>query len=229
MKTASMLALKLAGLAVVFLAWRFAVLHTFPFFWSVALVWGAVALVPLLAATGRWFLNRRPTAERATLLTLPIHYLEMILLGCALIVAFRFTQAYPIARIPFPRVISWPVMQILGVLATLTVLNLAIQGLGLPFATVLSKKLATNWLYARSRNPMLLSSMLFFVVGAVWLQSLHALLWTTLWLSPAWILLVRLYEERELELRFGESYLRYKAQTPFFFALTKRSGDITDS
>jgi protein-S-isoprenylcysteine O-methyltransferase Ste14 len=36
------------------------------------------------------------------------------------------------------------------------------------------------------------------------------------WLTPAWILFVRLYEERELEIRFGESYLHYKTQTPFF-------------
>ncbi len=55
----------------------------------------------------------------------------------------------------------------------------------------------------------------FLVVGALWLQSLHAVLWTTLWFSPAWILYVRLQEERGLELRFGESYPRYKAQTAF--------------
>jgi protein-S-isoprenylcysteine O-methyltransferase Ste14 len=216
MKSAYILTLKLAGLLAVVLCWRLAAQHTLPFFWSVALVWGAVALVPLLAAIGRWLLDRRPTAERAMLLTVPIHYMEMILLGCALIVAFRFTQAHPIAPIPFPRAISFPVLQIFGALAMLTVLNLAIRGLGLPFAAVLSKKLTTGWLYARCRNPMLLSCLLFFVAGAVWLQSLHAVLWTILWLAPAWILYVRIYEERELELRFGESYLRYKAQTPFF-------------
>lgn len=216
MKTACILTLKLAGLAVVFLCWGLAARQTFPFFWSVALVWGAVALVPLLASIGRWLLDCHPTTERATLLTIPIHYLEMILLGCALIVAFRFTQAYPIAPIPLPRAISFPLLQLLGVLAMFTVLNLAIGGFGLPFAAALSKKLATTWLYARCRNPMLLCCLLFFIVGAVWLQSLHAVLWTILWLTPAWILYVRLYEERELELRFGESYLRYKAQTPFF-------------
>jgi protein-S-isoprenylcysteine O-methyltransferase Ste14 len=216
MKTACILILKLAGLAVVFLCWRVAADHTFSFFWSVALVWGGVVLVLVVAAIGRWLLNRRPTTERAALLTIPVHYLEMILLGCPLIVAFHFTQAYPIASIPFPRAISFPALRVLGVLATLTVLNLAIGGLGLPFAAVPSKKLATSWLYARCRNPMGLFSLLFFIDGALWLQSLHAALWTTLWLTPAWILFVRLYEERELEIRFGESYLRYKAQTPFF-------------
>lgn len=217
MKTASILTLKLAGLVVVYLCWSVAIDHTFPFLWSVVLVWGGVALMPVVAAIGRWLLDRHPTPERAALLNVPIHYLEMILLGCAAIVAFRFTQAHPIARIPFPRYISFPVMQLLGLLAALTVLNLAIQGLGLPFATVLSTKLATGWLYARCRNPMGLFTLLFAIAGSVWLQSLHALLWTILWLSPAWILFVRLYEERELELRFGQPYLHYKARTPFFF------------
>jgi protein-S-isoprenylcysteine O-methyltransferase Ste14 len=217
MKMASVVTLKLAGLVVVFLCWRLARHHPLSYSWSFAFMWGNVALVPLLAGFGRQLLDRRPTAERAALLTVPIHYLEMILLGCAVIIAYRFTQAHPVVRIPFPRALSWPILQLCGLVATLSVLNLAIRGLGLPFAAVLSKKLATGWLYTRSRNPMLLSTLLFFIVGAVWLQSLHALLWAVLWLSPAWVLYVRLYEERELEVRFGESYLRYKAQTPFFF------------
>jgi len=216
MKAASIVVLKLGGLAVVFLCWRLAARHTFSFFWSVALVWGGIALVPVIAATGRWLLDRRPTPESASLLTIPVHYLEFILLGCALFVAFRFTQAYPIARVPFPRAISLPAVQLLGALTMLTILNLAIEGLGLPFAASPTRKVATGWLYARCRNPMVLSGLLCFLAGAVWLQSLHAVLWTALWLTPAWILFVRLYEERELEIRFGESYLRYKAKTPFF-------------
>ncbi|MBZ5654219.1 MAG: hypothetical protein LAO56_02955 [Acidobacteriia bacterium] len=216
MKVAWVVSLKVAGLAVVFACARLAFKHTFSAFSGLGLMWGAVALVPLLAGCGRWLLDRRPTPERARLLTIAIHYLEMILLGCALIIAFQVTQAHPIVRIPFPHTISWPAMQILAIVATLTVLNLAIGGLGLPFAVVLSKKLAVSWLYRHSRNPMLLSCLLFFTGAAVWLQSLHAILWTVLWLAPAWILYVRIYEERELEVRFGESYVRYKAQTPFF-------------
>jgi hypothetical protein len=54
---------------------------------------------------------------------------------------------------------------------------------------------------------MLLSSLLFFIVGAVWLQSRHAILWTVLWRSPAEVLYVRPYKERELDARFGEAYL----------------------
>lgn len=211
-----MFALKLVGFALVLACWRLANRHAFSFLWSLTLMWGTVALVPVLALLGRWLLDRHPTPARAALLTIPVHYSEMILLGCGLIVAFRFTQAHPMAHVTVPRAISAPLLKILGAFASLTVLNLAIRGLGLPFAAVLSKRLTTDWLYARSRNPMLLSTLLFFIVGAVWLQSLHAILWTVLWLSPALALYVLLYEERELEVRFGEAYLLYKARTPFF-------------
>jgi protein-S-isoprenylcysteine O-methyltransferase Ste14 len=216
MKRALILGLKLAGVAVVWYCWLFTANRDFSFFWSITLVWGGIALVPVVVAAGRWLLDRHATIERTAALSPLVHYLVMMLLGCAIIVAFRFTQAYPIARVAFPKKISLPVVQITGALAVLTVLNLAMGGLGLPFAAVQSRKIATRWLYARCRNPMGLYSLLCCIAGAVWLQSLHAILWTTLWLAPAWILFVRLYEERELEIRFGEPYLQYKARTPFF-------------
>jgi protein-S-isoprenylcysteine O-methyltransferase Ste14 len=215
-KDLSTISLKVAGFLLVLLCWRCIGRHALSLSCSLAWMWGTVALVPGCALLGRRLLERRPTPERAALITLPVHYSEMVLLGCALIVAFRVTQEHPIAAVAVPRAISSPLLKVFGLLASLAVVNLAIRGSGLPFAAVLSKRLATDWLYARSRNPMLLFSLLFFVVGAVWLQSLHAILWTILWLTPAWILYVRLYEERELEIRFGESYLHYKARTPFF-------------
>ena len=216
MNRALSLGLKLAGVAVVWCCWQFTASRSFSLFWSIAVVWGGTALGPLVSIAGRWLLDRRPIIERAAALSLLVHYLVMILLGCAIIVAFRFTQDYPIARIAFPKKISLPVVQITGALAVLTVVNLAIGGLGLPFAAVQSTKIATRWLYAGCRNPMGQYFLLCCIASAVWLQSLHALLWATLWLAPAWILFVRIYEERELEIRFGESYLQYKRRTPFF-------------
>ena len=68
---------------------------------------------------------------------------------------------------------------------------------------------------AVARPQSLLSCLLFFIIGAIWLQSLHAVLWTALWLAPAWILYVHLCEEPEPGIHFGESHLRHKAQTPF--------------
>lgn len=126
MNRALVLGLKLSGVAVVWCCWQFAANRNFSFFESIAVMWGGIALGPLVAIAGRWLLDRRPTLERAAALSLLVHYAVMILLGCAIIVAFRFTQAYPIARIAFPRKISLAVVEITGALAMLTVVNLAI-------------------------------------------------------------------------------------------------------
>lgn len=99
------------------------------------------------------------------LLTVLIHYAEIMLIGSSLIVTFRITQAYPSTHVTVSRTITSPLLKIVGVITTFTVLNVAIRGLALPFATVLSKKLASDGLYAHSRNPMLLSTLLFFIVG----------------------------------------------------------------
>lgn len=216
MKAMGILILKLTVFGVVYLCWRVTAYHTFSFWPAMAVVWGGLALAPLVALGARWLLNRKPTAERAAELTLLVHFLEGLLLGCGLIVGYSAMGAHPWVKVPFPRAISQPVMEVVSIFSALTVLNLAVRGLGLPFAVVLSHRLATDWLYRRCRNPMVLSVLLFCLCGAVWMQSLHAIVWVLCWLTPAWVLFVHLYEERELEIRFGSSYVEYKAKTPFF-------------
>lgn len=216
MKAIGIFLVKLAVFAGVYLCWRWVADRHFVIGAGVAVVWGGIAVVPLVGLAARWLLNRKPTPQRAALLLVPVHALELILLGCGLIVGFPLMRDHPWMHVPLPRVISQPLVEIFGVLAFLAVLNLAARGLGLPFAAVLSRKLATDWLYARCRNPMGLMTLLCCLAGAAWLQSLHALVWVVCWLSPAWILYVKLYEERELEVRFGTPYLDYRAKTPFF-------------
>jgi protein-S-isoprenylcysteine O-methyltransferase Ste14 len=99
----------------------------------------------------------------------------------------------------------------------LTVANLAIQGLGAPFAIALSRRLATNWLYARTRNPMVLATLAWFVAIGLLLQSTLFVVWVLLLVAPVEIVVLKVYEERELEIRFGQSYRDYKAKTSFLW------------
>jgi len=216
MKKASSLLLKLFGLGAVLLSWRYVSRHQFSWFWSVVIVWGFVAFAPLAAAIARKLLDREPTPEHAATVSVTLHYCLGILLGCALIVGFQFTQEYPIIALHVSHSVVRPFMLLFGVCATLTILNLLIQGLGLPFAAKESSRLVTGWLYKHCRNPMGLFSILFVAAAALWLQSLHALVWAVLWFAPAWVLFVKFYEERELEVRYGKPYLEYKSRTPFF-------------
>jgi protein-S-isoprenylcysteine O-methyltransferase Ste14 len=42
-------------------------------------------------------------------------------------------------------------------------------------------------------------------------------LWALILVTPALLVFVKVYEERELEIRFGTSYLEYRSRTPMLF------------
>jgi protein-S-isoprenylcysteine O-methyltransferase Ste14 len=118
--------------------------------------------------------------------------------------------------LPIPSKIGLLLVVVTGAAFLLTVVNLALKGLGAPFAVALSRKLASDWLYAWTRNPMLLAALAFFLSLGIWFQSTLFVLWVLILLAPALLFFVKAYE-RELELRFGTSYLEYKSKTPMLF------------
>jgi protein-S-isoprenylcysteine O-methyltransferase Ste14 len=95
--------------------------------------------------------------------------------------------------------------------------TLAAKGLGAPFAIVLSSKLAVDWVYARTRNPMVLGTLALLLALGIWFRSALFVLWVLVLVAPALLVFVKVYEERELEIRFGASYLQYKSRTPMLF------------
>jgi hypothetical protein len=84
----------------------------------------------------------------------------MLPLGSAIICAVRAGIAWPLWTLSVPRSVSDPLLWISGIFTAITVLNLAIRAWGAPFAIALSRRLATDWLYARVRNPMVLACVL---------------------------------------------------------------------
>jgi protein-S-isoprenylcysteine O-methyltransferase Ste14 len=93
------------------------------------------------------------------------------------------------------------------------VLNLALKGLGAP-GIVLSRKLAVEWMYAWTRNPMVLAALTLFLSVGIWFQSALFMLWVLVLFAPALLFFLKMFEERELEIRFGAAYLEYKSRTP---------------
>jgi protein-S-isoprenylcysteine O-methyltransferase Ste14 len=51
----------------------------------------------------------------------------------------------------------------------------------------------------------------------IWFQSALFVLFVLILFAPALLTIVKVYEERELEIRFGASYLEYKSRTPMLF------------
>ena len=86
------------------------------------------------------------------------------------------------------------------------------QGTQIPVAP--TQRLVTSGPYALSRNPMVTSAIIMVCGTGVVLDS-WSFVAGGLAIPTAYLVYIRLVEERELEARFGEAYLAYKGTTPF--------------
>jgi len=210
------LALNLGSFAVTLLAWSSVESTRFGASASAAIIVGGIVLIVPACMAARWWLDRDPTPRRRYAATFAVHWVVMILLGAAIIEAIETGRAWRGWMLPLPASVGWALMWITGAAGVLCVLNLAVRGLGAPWTIALSRRLATDWLYRWTRNPMGFATAAFLVAVGLWLQSALFVAWAVLLVTPAWLLFVKIFEERELELRFGEEYRSYKARTPMF-------------
>jgi len=87
----------------------------------------------------------------------------------------------------------------------------------------LTKRIVAEDIYKRTRNPMSLGYYLFSLAIGFVSGSTLITLGVLLGVIPAHIFFLKYFEELELELRFGESYLEYKKNVPFLFPNFKRT------
>jgi protein-S-isoprenylcysteine O-methyltransferase Ste14 len=178
---------------------------------------GGVLLTFPLVWIGRIILDRHQTSGHAVWTTTFVHFGLGFTFGVPIVRAISTYQHWSGWVLPIPRVIGLILVIISGVSFLLTVLNLALKGFGAPFFIILSRKLAADWLYAWTRNPMVLAGLTLLLSLGIWFQSGLFVLWVLILFAPALLFFVKLYEERELEFRFGESYQDYKSKTPMLF------------
>ncbi len=181
---------------------------------NLSIIVGGVLLVYPVVWLGRKMLDKLPTMSNAARITTLVHFALMILLGAAIIKAVTTHQDWSGWVLPVPVEIGRLLVLLTGAATLLTVVNLAIKGLGAPFAIALSRKLTVDWLYAWTRNPMVLATLAFLLALGIRFQSALFVLWVFILVAPVWLVFVKGYEERELEIRFGASYLKYKSKTP---------------
>lgn len=184
---------------------------------NLSVIVGVVLLTFPLVWLGRWFLDRHPTSRHAVWTTTFVHCGLGLSIGVPLARAIVTHRDWTGWALPVPPGIGLVLVVLTGTACALTVATLALRGLGAPFFIALSRRLAADWLYAWTRNPMALAALAFFASLGVWFRSLLFVLWVLVVLAPALLFFIRVYEERELELRFGAPYLEYRAKTPMLF------------
>ncbi len=180
------------------------------------IVGGALLMIPPVWL-GRKILDRYHTTSRVAWITTFVHLAIGITFGVALMRALTTHRDWSGWVLPVPVEIGLLSVIITGAASFLAVINLALKGFGAPFFVALSQKLAVDWMYAWTRNPMLLAGFAFFLSLGIMFQSMLFVLWVLIIVIPAFLFFVKVYEERELEFRFGASYLEYKSRTPMLF------------
>jgi protein-S-isoprenylcysteine O-methyltransferase Ste14 len=184
---------------------------------NLSVVVGGVLLTFPLVWFGRKILDRHQTTSSVAWITTFVHYALGFTFGVPIVRAVITHQDWSVWVLPVPDKVGLLLVIITGAAFLLAVVNLALKGLGAPFAIALSQKLAVDWLYAWTRNPMLLAAFAFFLSLGIWFQSAMFVLWVLILVVPAFLFFVIVYEERELEFRFGTAYLEYKSRTPMLF------------
>ncbi|HUS87649.1 MAG TPA: isoprenylcysteine carboxylmethyltransferase family protein [Bacteroidales bacterium] len=184
---------------------------------NLSIIVGGVLLTFPLVWLGRKILDRHQTIGRAVWTTTFVHFGLGFTFGVPIVLAVTTHQDWSGWVLPVPSVIGLVLVIITGAACLLTVINFALKGSGAPFFIVLSRKLASDWMYAWTRNPMVIAALSFFLSLGIWFQSALFVLWVLILFAPALLFFVKVYEERELEFRFGTSYQEYKSKTPMLF------------
>ena len=192
---------------------------------NLSIIIGGLLLTFPLVWLGRKVLDRNQTIGHTVWTTTFVHFGLGFTFGGPIVRAVSTYQDWPGWIFPIPSVIGLVLVIITGAAFLLTVINLALKGFGAPFFIALSRKLAADWLYAWTRNPMALAGLAFFLSLGIWFQSALFVLWVIILFAPAYVFFVKVYEERELKIRFGASYLEYKSRTPMFFPRKPRKRD----
>ena len=204
-------------LLVTLLIWLWDFNQDFQGWLNLTIIAGGLVLIIPVVFFGRWLLDLNPTKMQTLSITTLVHYAALILLGVAMIRAIKTNADWAVWALPVPVEIGVLLVILTGAAALFSVLNLALKGLGAPFAIALSQRLSVDWLYAWTRNPMVLATLAFLISLGIWFQSTLFVLWAILLVTPTLLTFVKVYEERELEIRFGAPYLEYKARTPMLF------------
>jgi protein-S-isoprenylcysteine O-methyltransferase Ste14 len=208
---------KLFLLMLIWLSWWWAIITPLSNLINLFFIVGGVLLTFPFVWLGRKILDRKPTTNRATWITTFVHTALGLTFGVPIIRAVTTYHEWAGWILPIPREIGLTLAVISGAAFLLVVANLAWKGSGAPFFIALSEKLAVDWLYAWTRNPMVLAGLALLLSLGIWFQSSLFALWALFIFTPALLYFVKVYEERELEIRFGASYLAYKAKTPLLF------------
>ncbi len=145
------------------------------------------------------------------LLVILLPYLLIFRLGLYLDAAWGAPSLY----FGWPNIVLAIIIGIAGIYFSLwSVIVQVTMGKGTPAPMMPTQKLIVKGPYAYCRNPMVLGFIVYYIGIVVWLGSIVSLGLVAV-LCALLLSYFKFIEEKELEARFGASYVEYKRNTPF--------------
>lgn len=185
-------------------------------------VLGVVAFVLGTVILGVW-LRRNPSVAAADQASRVMHALFFAGLGAPFLVATVYPGLTRLDGIAGLEPLPWrPLTLVVGLLVSvpgvylLGVSNRLLRARGHGAnAFRLTKQIVGHEIYGHTRNPMSLGYYLAALGLSLLVGSTVLTLYVLVGLIPAHLFFLRFFEERELELRFGEPYRQYRQTVPF--------------
>ena len=179
------------------------------------------------------FLRRHRTKANAEKSSRIMHFLFFAGLGAPILIGVFYPGLTHFDELVGLKPLPWRTFfLVLGILLAmpglyfLVITNKLLRTLGSGAnAFRLTKRIVADDIYKRTRNPMSLGFYLWTLAIGLCSGSTFITLVVLLGWIPAHIFFLKYFEELELELRFGESYLEYKKSVPFLipnFAVPKK-------
>jgi protein-S-isoprenylcysteine O-methyltransferase Ste14 len=153
---------RIALFVLILFLWSWVLNQRFSSIVNLSIIVRGVLLVFPVVWFGRKMLDKKPTMSRVACMNIFVHYAVLTVFGVSVFRAVVTHEDWSGWILPVPTEVGLILVIVTGAAALLTVVNLALKGLGAPFTIALSRKLATDWLYAWTRNPMVLATLAFF-------------------------------------------------------------------
>jgi protein-S-isoprenylcysteine O-methyltransferase Ste14 len=178
---------------------------------------------------GAW-LRRHPSRPNAEKSSRVMHFLFFAGLGVPFPIAIFYPGLSRLDPLVGLEPLPWrPFFLIAGILLAIPGLyllaasNKSLRALGSGAnAFRLTKRIVENDVYTSTRNPMSLGYYLLCLAIAFVSGSSLLTLAVLLGVIPAHLLFLKYFEEKELELRFGDAYREYRSKVPFLIPKLSR-------
>ena len=186
-----------------------------------------------VSVLGIW-LRRHPSKDNAEKSSRVMHFLFFAGLGAPIFTGIFYPGLTHFDELVGLNPLPWRIFFLaLGIILAipglylLAITNKLLRALGSGAnAFRLTKRIVAENVYKRTRNPMSLGFYLWMLAVGLGSGSTFLTLAVLLGIIPAHIFFLKFFEELELELRFGTSYLEYKKKVPFLipkFMMTNKA------